>query len=482
MKSIFKRFMLFYCAILFAFSMPYFNASAALNTNAAENPTVAIGSNIFINHVDVSGLTDDVALPLLKLQFEPTLGKTGISLNANGKTYILNVRSIKLHYDYDTALKQAHKLTKQAILPKTTSVNSSTPQAIETTSGQAVTTPSAVSTPSAVTPATPVNIKLSYAYDNALLNKFIKNLSALVDKNPVDPVLSIKGKNFFFTESKDGVRVNQPKLTAALKKVLLPGKVSAFQIPVIAVPSKCRKETLLPIKDKLGEFTTWFRLSDVNRVNNIKLASANANNFIILPGETFSINKEIGPRLESTGFKLAHVIMNNRFVDGIGGGICQVSTTLYNAVLFSDLKIIQRDHHSIPSTYVPVGRDATVSGDVKDLKFQNNTSSPIYVMNEIRKNSLTFSIYGKKTDRYKKVIVKTQILRYIPTKTITVKDPTLPRGQVLLDVTPHPGYKVRSYKEIYEKNRLVKTQELYTDNYPAITGIRKIGTKKPTIR
>lgn len=456
-----------------------------LSLSAAAASKVTIANRISISGIDVGGKTPTQALALLKKKYEPLLKVTNITLNYNGQAYPLGLNVIKAHYDYSAAINKACTIVRPIVPVKTVSSSDTTTDSAVTTE-QAVTTDTAITTNSSISPNVPavkplpiINLKLNLVYDKPSINDFLKKLSLKINSNPINSVMTIKGKDFFFSDSKNGTSLNLTKAASLIIHALIPGKTTNLALPVDAVQAKYTKDNLLSIKikDELGEYTTWFRQSDVNRVDNIKLASANANNFIVMPGEIFSINKEIGPRLEKNGFKLAHVIVNNRFVDGIGGGICQVSTTLYNAALLADLKIVERDHHSIPSTYVPVGRDATVSGDAKDLKFQNTTSSPLYISNVVDKNKITFKIYGKKDDPNRRVKIKTQILEYKPSKTITVEDPTLPKGQSVLDVSPHPSYKVRSYREIYEKGHLVTTEELYIDKYPLITGIKKIGTK-----
>lgn len=462
MNQFFKRTFLITTALFFILT---------LSAGAVSRQTIS--DKIFIDNTEVSGKTKNEALTILKQKYEPSLKATAISFHYNGQAFLINSNVIQAHYDYSTAINKAFAIVRPTE-PPTTPV----------TTDSAVSTEQAVTTDSAAVPSEPVvkalpkiNVKLDFVYNKYLLSNYFKKLSQKINTKPVDSVMTVKGKKFYFSDSKNGTALNTSKATAFAEKAITPGKTSTITLPVDTVPTKYTKDNLLDIKDELGEYTTYFKASDANRVVNITVAATNANNFIVMPGEVFSLNKEIGPRLEKYGFKLAHVIVNNRFVDGIGGGVCQVSTTLYNAALKADLSIVERTHHSIPSTYVPIGRDATVSGDSKDLKFLNNTSSPLYITNEVKKNQITFKIYGKNDDPNRRVRIKTQTLDYKISKTVTVEDPTLPKGTVLLDVAPHNAYVVRSYREIYEKGKLVKTEELYIDKYPLITGIKKIGTK-----
>ena len=128
---------------------------------------------------------------------------------------------------------------------------------------------------------------------------------------------------------------------------------------------------------ELGGYSTHFAMGD--RGSNIALATSHINGTLLAPGQIFSYNKVVGPRIESAGFRDAPVIVKGELVPGVGGGICQVSSTLYNAVLLSDLKIVHRAHHAFPVHYLPAGRDATVVDGAIDFQFQNNTPTPIYI-------------------------------------------------------------------------------------------------------
>jgi vancomycin resistance protein YoaR len=246
-------------------------------------------------------------------------------------------------------------------------------------------------------------------------------------------------------------------------------------LPTIPIEPEYKKEVLKNIKDELGAFTTTFKAFDTNRVSNIKIATQSANNIVIMPNEIFSLNKVLGPVLEKYGYKLANVVINNELVPGIGGGICQVSSTLYNAVLLSNLKIVERKNHTLPSTYVDMGRDATISGNYIDFKFQNNTKYPLYIYGEVKKSSLSFTIYGKNDYPNREVKIKTQILSVINPKVQTVEDISLEKGLILEDKKPRPGYIVKSFREVFEKGKKLYVETLFTDKYPATNGLRRLG-------
>lgn len=177
------------------------------------------------------------------------------------------------------------------------------------------------------------------------------------------------------------------------------------EIPFIDVEPQITTEDLKQVDQKLiGNYTTRFDAGNTNRTTNIKLASKAINGIILNPGEQFSFNKVVGERTASRGYKPAHVIVNGEFSEGIGGGICQVSSTLYNSVDEANIKIVARRSHSKEVTYVPPGRDATVSWGGPDFKFKNNLNKPITIKIAIRGGTLqiqTFTVPGAKVSKKK---------------------------------------------------------------------------------
>jgi Uncharacterized vancomycin resistance protein len=155
----------------------------------------------------------------------------------------------------------------------------------------------------------------------------------------------------------------------------------------------------LTVKEPLpiAQYTTYFDPSQVNRTENLRLAAKALNGKLLAPGERFSFNGSVGERTAEAGYKEAMIIEGDAFTPGLGGGVCQVSSTLYNAVMLAHLEIIERHAHSLPISYVPPGQDATVAYPVLDFKFKNSTNFYLLIHSLIDKNSLTFKLYEKAT-------------------------------------------------------------------------------------
>lgn len=148
------------------------------------------------------------------------------------------------------------------------------------------------------------------------------------------------------------------------------------------------------IPKKIGSFTTYFNISEKSRTKNLKLAAQAINNYQIKPGEIFSFNKTVGPRVPEKGYEKAIIFVNKKKVEDYGGGVCQVSTTLYNAVLDAGLPVLERHPHSLPVPYVPLGKDATVNYGTMDFKFKNGGEKNLLIKATVEKNKLTVELYS----------------------------------------------------------------------------------------
>lgn len=192
-----------------------------------------------------------------------------------------------------------------------------------------------------------------------------------------------------------GMTLDLPKLSETVYKASF--TEDEVEIPMVLAPKKVPDEDLDKIKEVVASFSTNFNNGQVDRSTNIRLAAGIIDGRILMPGESFSFNRFVGRRTAKGGFKSAGVFVNGRKEYDIGGGICQVSTTLYNAAVFADLKIKTRSNHSRPVPYVPLGRDAAVSYPDPDLVFENNQETPIALSATVGRGTIEFRILGQKT-------------------------------------------------------------------------------------
>ncbi len=235
-------------------------------------------------------------------------------------------------------------------------------------------------------------------------------------------------------------------------------------------------------RDTLASYSTSFSTSTVNNANrgvNIRLASSKLNGKILAPGELFSFNDVVGKRTVEAGYKAAHAYIQGKIVDDVGGGICQVSSTLFNAVLFSDLETVYRKNHMFTVGYVPLGQDAAVSYGELDFEFRNNTKWPIKIEAIVsNSNRLTFSFIGTNETPDKKVEIS-----HIPISTTAapvryIDDPNMEEGKTVVIQSGMSGHTVDTYKIIKMGDNVVGKTKLYRSIYSTYDSVIKRGTKK----
>ena len=244
----------------------------------------------------------------------------------------------------------------------------------------------------------------------------------------------------------------------------------------IALKYTMPKTTLKNLKinlfpDELSTFFTQYDEENKDRTTNLNIAAAKIDGTIIMPGEEFSYNKIVGARSIEAGYKEAKIYQNGQIIDGLGGGICQISSTLYNAAVCANLDITERFNHQFITSYVKPGRDATVAYGSKDLKFKNNRSYPIRVDAYVSNGMATVNIYGIKEKNEKQVSIDVETLSTIPYETKYIKDSSFPSGEEKLKQKGADGLIVNSYKITKENGNIVSKELLYKDTYKPLERI-----------
>ena len=216
------------------------------------------------------------------------------------------------------------------------------------------------------------------------------------------------------------------------------------------------------IRERLASYTTYFNQNDGGRCENIRLAASRLNGIALQPYGELSFNAVVGARTAKNGYKQAKVIVQGEFVEGIGGGVCQVSTTLYNAALLSGLTVVESYAHSLQVGYVPPSRDAMVTSR-NDLRLYNPRKETVYISSSVSAGSLRFTIYGKTNGRTYEI--ESREIEEIPPV-----EQLLAPGEEFLRL-PRSGLKSESYLKTYEKGVLVSIRRLRTDEYAPQKGV-----------
>lgn len=230
--------------------------------------------------------------------------------------------------------------------------------------------------------------------------KIIKGIAEDVYTEPVDAEVGFfpfEKEKFVFKEEKKGKMLNEKKLREDLEVVLSVGGGHVECEVITLEPKYTLKEAKKEVNLR-GSYTTYFSYSSLERKNNVKLSALALMGKVIYSGEEFSFNSIVGERSEERGYKKAKVIIDKKATEGVGGGVCQTSTTLYNAALYAGLKISERHPHSLSPRYVPDSFDAAVSYGLFDLRILNCTDGRIYVGGRVDDNSVTIELYGLKNE------------------------------------------------------------------------------------
>lgn len=253
-----------------------------------------------------------------------------------------------------------------------------------------------------------------------------------------------------------------------------------YEIPLKITKPKVKTEDLGDkiFKQTLSKYTTIYDAGNKSRANNIALACKTINGTIILPGETFSYNKVLGNTTKEKGYQLGGAYVGGKVVKAYGGGICQVSTTLYNSVLYANLEIVERYNHSYAVSYVPAGRDATVSYGGKDFKFKNNRKYPIKIVANAKNGVVNISLKGIKEDKEYDIEISSSVLSTTPFETTYQDNNTLAEGKQKIIQKGHNGYKSKAYKIVKYNGKVISKTLLSSDTYKPMNRIIEKGTKK----
>ena len=311
--------------------------------------------------------------------------------------------------------------------------------------------------------------------EDAKREEVILNIGNKIFKKPVDayPIINEDG-SVTIKDSEIGryMDINEAKDLINLD-ILHEDKI---ELPVYKTEPKIYSNYYDGINKKLGDFETDYSSSIKNRKENIRLAASKFNNMKLNPGDEISFNDVVGEISEKTGFKSATVIVGGEYESGIGGGICQVSTTLYNSLILSDLEITERHNHSRPIHYVDLGTDAAVARGYKDLKFKNNTNNPILILSEANGEKLNFKVLGNGSDRDYEVKIIPQLLGTVSPGVDTIYSDALPDGESTVRESGARGYSYKTYKEIIKNGEVVDKKEISKSYYLPKDKVVVVGT------
>lgn len=476
-----------------------------------------IVSGVSIKGIDVSGLTKDEAKEKINNTVKPNLEQDIQLVHNEYKTAIIP-KQIEANFGVDTAVNMAYSIGREGSIIKDNYT------IINTHLNKVNINPSfsynqkiledfianiSDNLPDKVTQSSYCiedrNLVISkgkkgYIVQNEeLKNKIVDNIVNLKQENTIDiPIIEQQPnpvdietiRNEIYKEPKDAYYTKEPftvyphvngidiKMSIEEAKNLVANSAEED----ITIPLKITTPNITTNKigteafpNLLASFSTKFSTANGNRATNIRLATSKINGVVLMPGETFSYNQVVGKRTVNAGFREAHMFQNGQVIDGVGGGICQVSSTLYNTVLLSNLEIVERKNHSFNTGYVKIGTDATVSWGGPDFKFKNSRNYPIKLVGRVSGGTVTIDIYGLKEQNEYEVVIESQVLQKIPRQVEYRNTTNLPTGQQKVVQAGYDGFKSRTYKILKLNGSVVSKTLLSTDTYSTQVKIIEVG-------
>lgn len=328
----------------------------------------------------------------------------------------------------------------------------------------------------------PVEYNIDLEVDDDALKNVVVEKCEVFNQDAVDATLEKTSSGFTVHEGQDGIVVNEEETIKKLKEFVTKewdGENTQFEVSVKVEKPRGDAEQLAKVKDVLGSFTTDFSSSGSSRSTNVTNGTNLVNGTLLYPGDSFSMYEKVSPFTEENGYYMAGSYLNGQVVESFGGGICQVSTTLYNAVLRAELQVDERFNHSMIVTYVDPSADAAIAGTSKDLKFTNNTDYPIYIEGYTANKKVSFNIYGcetRDTANRKVTFESVTVSKTEPGAPKLIADGGQPIGYIKTTQSSHTGYVAELYKVVTENGVEVSRERVNKSTYQMTPQYITVGT------
>ncbi|MBQ8201596.1 MAG: VanW family protein [Clostridia bacterium] len=433
------------------------NAIQSYETYRRSLQTDLIHNGVYIDGIHVGGMTKQQAIDAVGTVAGNAGSSFAITVSVAGYTWSIDSDTVPLYRDTEEVVQQAYAIGRS----NTTAIRGTTitPFRQRLNSVQAVW-------------QQPVAFYTTTTYDHDVVRAIVDGIAQSINRDPVNASVASfnqETKKFTFNSDESGVFINADDIYNAVVTRLDSGVYyDALQVEPQILLADVTKAELMNSFGLISSFTTS-KTGNTNRTTNIALSANAINGTTVLPGETFSFNQATGQRTEAKGYKAAAAIAGGETFDEIGGGVCQTSTTLFNAVARANLTIVDRDPHAWPSDYVPKGEDATVNWPNLDFRFRNDSSWPVFIVASCNKSkkTVTVEIYGMSLGDGVTIDLESEVTytKKPPTEPIYQQNPELPPGTEKTTVKARTGYTVETYKVWYRNGQEFKREKLHTSNY-----------------
>lgn len=430
-----KRALLFLLPLFLFFSAGFFYVLHILQLTT-------IYPNIYIDGIDVGGLSCEEAVVLLTANMDKTYLSDYLTLNARDKRYKIHFGDIDYVPDYEKAVEAAYNVGR---------------------TGNTVERLKEIWT----VRRNGKSIISRMSFNKEKLLNMLNIIQNETRKEPENAQISIHNGKAEIKPHTVGFSVDVGRSMEKIEYMLVNRIWDDADLCYEDIVPDITVQMVENITYKLGEFETAFNPDNEARVHNIRMACGKIDQTLLLDGQEFSMDKSLGERTEQNGYRPAKVIVNNELVEGLGGGICQVASTMYNSVLLSGLEVLERRNHTLVPSYIEPGRDATISQGYIDLRFRNNTGYAVLIEAKTVGNKVKVTIWGCEQEVKTTARIRTKIIEIIEPKEIEyIPDSSLKAGVEKVVREAKPGYKVEVYRDILDMSgNVIKTEIISVDIY-----------------
>lgn len=425
--------------------------AAPVSMRADEADRIAEG--VYIGSIYVGGMTADEAAEAVEAYMNE-VADAELTLVAGERSTVVSAKELGIEFSDMSVIEEAMDVTKSGNLIKRYK------DIKDLENGDKV-------------------IAMRLSVDAGQVAALLEEKADELNQDAVDNGLKREAGEFVFIKGAQGIEVNIEESVAVIEAFVSEGWDGASQdVELVAeiVEPRGTEEELSTVQDLLGGYSTNYKDSNSNRCKNISVAAGLIDGTILYPGDEFSVAEAIGPLDASNGYELAGAYENGQTVQSYGGGVCQVSSTLYNAVILAELEVTERFNHSMIVSYVKPSMDAAIAGDYKDLCFVNNWDTPIYLEGYTVGKDVYFNIYGCETRPQNRVVkYESEIVSREdpPTQFVATGDPV---GYIGVAQSAHVGYVARLWKVVTVDGVEESREVVNKSTYKSSPRIVKVGT------
>ncbi|MEG0307635.1 MAG: VanW family protein [Clostridium sp.] len=410
---------------------------------------------VIVEGIDMGSKTKEEAVKILTEKHQETIGDRVVNIKAGDKVYTINYSDLKVEYNIQDTVNSAFEYNRElGYVDKFNAIRK--PESKE--------------------------LQMTFTYNDEIINTMAATMESEINIKKKDATISKSGSGFTVTDDIVGKTLDVQALIDDINAKVKESKEGNLEVNAIIqddVPDRT-KEELAAINTQISTFTTSYGTADENRNINIQLGARTLNGILLMPGDKFSFNTIVGDTTPDKGYKPGGVYVGDKLEVGYGGGICQVSSTLHNAVLRAGITPDQRLNHSMPVGYVDPGLDATIAYGFIDYVFTNNYDHPIYIEGYAGSGKVSINIYSHSSvNAGKTYSFPFEVYETTPAPVKYKDEPTLELGKEVVEQAGSQGSKVRAYKVTYQNGVEVSRELMNNDTYKPSTRIIKKGTKPP---